>query len=101
MAVSARRHLLIRHRQPSCCPANAALAPESVGRLLHKARPRARLSTDELAERAGVDGAEVAAIDVGEPPEVASTVAFLLDLDHLADSLGLPGWIIEETLLRW
>ena len=101
MAVSVRRHLLIRHRQPSRCPAYAALAPESIGRLLHKARLRARLSTDELAQRAGVDGAEVAAIDVGEPAEVASTVAFLLDLDHLGDILGLPGGIIEETLVQW
>jgi transcriptional regulator with XRE-family HTH domain len=101
MAVSAHSRKFDRQRQPGRCPANGALAPESIGRLLHKARLRAHLSTDELADRTGVDNAEVAAIDVGEPAEVPSTAAFLLDLDHLADLLGVPGGIIEETLAQW
>jgi hypothetical protein len=101
MVVSSRRDAFAAPSPGARSYGDPVAAPVSISRVLHLARLQASLSPDELARRAGVESSVATAIDLGEPVEVASPTEFLLDLGRLADTLGIPGPVVEETLTQW
>ena len=62
-----------------------------IGRSLRLAREKARLSLDEAAARAGIDGTEAELLESGTVARLRDRVETLRSLRLYAESLGLPG----------